>query len=146
MLKTIEQSVRFPATARELYDIYLDPARHQAVTGAPVRISAKAGGRFSAFDGMLSGVTLAAVPGQLIVQRWRSNMFKDADGDSVLVLRFVQEGKRGRIDLVHANVPAHDHAGVTAGWEKYYWKPLRAYLKGGKSKNRTRPQPGELQA
>jgi len=30
---------------------------------------------------------------------------------------------------VHANVPKHDHAGVTKGWKKYYWEPLRRYLK-----------------
>ncbi len=78
---------------------------------------------------MLSGVTVAVVPGTLIVQRWRSCEFTESDPDSVLVLSFVQEGKRGRIDLVHANVPKHDHAGVTEGWKKYYWKPLRAYLR-----------------
>jgi activator of HSP90 ATPase len=129
MLKAIEQSVRFPAPAQELYDIYLDPARHAAVTGGSVKISPKPGSKFTAFDGMLTGATLFTIPGQLIVQRWRSNMFHDTDQDSILILRFIQDGKRGRIDLVHANVPRHDHAGVTEGWEKYYWKPLRAYLK-----------------
>jgi activator of HSP90 ATPase len=129
VLKTIEQSVRFSAAARELYDIYLDPVRHAAVTGFPVKISAKPGSKFAAFDGMLAGSTLLCIPGELIVQRWRSCMFHDADPDSILILRFVQDGRYGRIDLVHANVPRHDHAGVTEGWKKYYWKPLRAYLK-----------------
>jgi activator of HSP90 ATPase len=129
MTDPIVQSVRFPASARELYGIYLDPERHAAVTGGAVRISAKPGSKFSAFDGMLWGVTIAAEPGILIVQRWRSCEFKESDPDSVLVLSFVQDGKRGRIDMVHANVPKHDHAGVTVGWEKFYWKPLRAYLK-----------------
>ena len=59
-------------------------------------------------------------------------MFKETDADSVLVLNFVQEAKRGRIDLAHVNVPKHDHVGVTEGWEKYYWAPLRAYLKRAK--------------
>jgi activator of HSP90 ATPase len=129
MLKTIEQSVRFPATAQVLYDIYLSPARHAAVTGFPVKISPKSGSKFTAFGGMLTGSTLLTIPGQLIVQRWRSQMFHDSDLDSILILRFIPDGKRGRIDLVHANVPKHDHTGVTKGWEKYYWKPLRAYLK-----------------
>lgn len=69
------------------------------------------------------------MPGKLIVQRWRGSHWKDSDADSVLVLSFIEDEKHGRIDLVHANVPRHDHAGVTQGWEKYYWKPLRAYLK-----------------
>ena len=134
MTATIEQSVRFPVSAQELYDLYLDPQRHAAFTGAPVKISSKSGSKFSAFDGMLQGVTIAAVPGKLIVQRWRSSNFKETDADSVLVLNFVQEGKRGRIDLAHVNVPKQDHAGVTQGWEKYYWAPLRAYLKREKKR------------
>jgi activator of HSP90 ATPase len=129
MLKTIEQSVRFSATARELYDIYLDPARHAAVTGAPVKISPKPGSKFAAFNDMLSGAMLYTIPGELIVQRWRSCEFYDTDQDSILILRFVQDGTRGRIDMTHANVPKQDHDGVTKGWEKFYWKPLRGYLK-----------------
>jgi activator of HSP90 ATPase len=129
VLETIQQSNRFPATAKELYDIYINPARHTAVTGRAVKISPKPGSKFSAFDGMLAGTTLFTIPGKLIVQRWRSVSFHDGDLDSVLVLRFVQEGKHARIDLVHVNVPPHDHAGVTNGWKMFYWKPLRAYLK-----------------
>ena len=36
--------------------------------------------------------------------------------------------KRGRIDLVHVNVPAHDYWGVEKGWKNFYWKPWRRYL------------------
>ncbi len=46
-----------------------------------------------------------------------------------MILTFIQDSKRGWIDLVHVNVPTHDHAGVTTGWETYYWQPLHAYLK-----------------
>ncbi len=129
MTKTIEQSVRFPASARELYEIYLDAKRHAAFTGAPVKISSKPGSKFAAFNGMLSGMTLSTIPGKQIVQRWRSNHFKGSDPDSILVLNFVQDGTKGRIDLAHVNVPKQDHAGVTKGWKKYYWQPLTEYLK-----------------
>ena len=78
---------------------------------------------------MLSGMTLSTVPGKQIVQRWRSNHFKDSDPDSILVLNFVQDGAKGRIDLAHVNVPKQDHTGVTNGWKKYYWQPLTEYLK-----------------
>jgi activator of HSP90 ATPase len=129
MLKTVEQSVRFAAGARELYDIWLDPRRHAAFTGAPVTISAKPGSKFAAFDGQLSGRMLYTIPGRMIVQRWRSTMFYPTDLDSILMLTFVQESKRARIDLVHAGVPRQDFQGVSEGWPKYYWKPLRGYLK-----------------
>jgi activator of HSP90 ATPase len=133
MSKTIEQSVYFPASAKKLYDIYMDPKRHGAFTGGKVVISAKPGAKFSAFDGMLSGATLLCVPGKMVVMRWRGTHWKKKDLDSVLILSFVQDGKRGRIDLTHVNVPEHDHDGVTAGWKKFYWTPLGAYLAGAKS-------------
>ena len=72
---------------------------------------------------------VVAIPGELIVQRWRSMNFKKGDPDSILVLSFSQQGKQGRIDLVHINVPTQDYKGVTNGWRKYYWVPLRGYLK-----------------
>jgi activator of HSP90 ATPase len=129
MTKPIVQSVTFTASARELYDIYLDPKRHAAFTGGPVKISAKPGSKLDAFDGMLSGSMLVAIPGELIIQRWRSMNFKKTDPDSILVLSFSEDGKQGRIDMVHINVPTQDYKGVTEGWKKYYWTPLRAYLK-----------------
>jgi activator of HSP90 ATPase len=137
MTKPIVHSVKFKASARELYDLYMDAKRHAAFTGGGrVRISPKPGSPFSAFNGMLSGQTLVAEPGKLIVQRWRSKQFHKGDADSVLSIYFSKDGKRGRIDLVHVNVPKHDHAGVKRGWTKYYWKPLKKYLCARRSKGR----------
>ena len=58
MTKTIQQSVRLPATPDDLYDSYLDAQQHAAITGSRVAISAREGGKFSAFDGMLRGRNL----------------------------------------------------------------------------------------
>jgi hypothetical protein len=68
------------------------------------------------------------VPNRLIVQRWRSKNFPQEAIDSTLVLSFWPEGAAGRIELVHANVPEEDFAGVSEGWSKFYWNPWRAYL------------------
>jgi hypothetical protein len=62
------------------------------------------------------------------VQSWRSLNFNDEDPDSTLILSFEERGEEGRIDLVHVDVPDGDYAGVTDGWEKFYWGPWREYL------------------
>lgn len=129
MPKTIQQSVTLPATAAELYRMYLDPRRHAAITGAPVRIGAKPGSAFRAFNGALSGTVLYTRPGRMIAQSWRSTNFGPKDLDSVLVLTFQPRGPSARIQLVHVNVADRDARGVTEGWKKYYWTPWRAYLK-----------------
>ncbi|HEV8306888.1 MAG TPA: hypothetical protein VGW35_04420 [Methylomirabilota bacterium] len=128
MPKTIQQSVTLPATAAALYRMYLNPRSHAAITGGPVKISAKPGSAFRAFNGALSGKMLGTRPGRMIVQTWRSTNFGSKDLDSILILTFWPRGKSGRIRLVHANVADRDVRGVTAGWKKYYWKPWRAYL------------------
>ena len=67
---------------------------------------------------------------RLVVQSWRSTNFLDTDPDSTLILSFVPEGKNGRIDLIHLDVPEQDYEGVREGWETYYWEPWREYLTG----------------
>ena len=128
MPKLVKQAVTLPAPAKALYAMYLNPRTHQAITGGKVVISARAGSKYSAFNGMLRGRTLYTVPGRLIVQAWRSSGWKKGDLDSTLILRFTPRGGRGRIDLVHANVPDHDYRGVNNGWKKYYWRAWRKYL------------------
>jgi activator of HSP90 ATPase len=129
MAMAITQSVRFSVSGDDLYDLYMDANKHGAFTGGKVKISAKPGSAFSAFDGMLSGRMLYAEPGRMIVQRWRGTHWKDEDLDSILVLTFADDADGGRIDLTHVNVPPYDHQGVTKGWPKYYWGPLKKYLK-----------------
>ena len=130
MSNVIKHSVTLPAPARDLYAMYLSAKTHRAITGAKVVISARHGSPFSAFDGMLHGRTLHTVTGRLIVQAWRSVNFRKGDMDSTLILSFTPKGKRGRIDLVHVNVPKQDYRGVAQGWKKYYWRPWRRYLAG----------------
>jgi len=128
MTPTIQQSVRLPASPKELFDTYLDSKKHSAVTGGKPRISRKAGAKFTAWNGALSGRNLQIVPNRLIVQAWRSVHFKRSDLDSILILEFSKAPGGGRIDLVHVNVPPQDHKGVKSGWPKYYWKPWKKCL------------------
>jgi hypothetical protein len=108
--------------------MYLDPKLHAAITGAPVKIAARAGAAFAAFGGAISGTILQVVPNRLIVQSWRSTHFRRSDMDSTLVLAFFPHRGGGRIDLTHVNVADDDFAGVSEGWYKYYWNPWRQFL------------------
>ena len=130
MTKPIVQSVTFKASPEKLFQIFTDSKKHSASTGAKASVSAKAGARFTAFDGMLSGRNLLVVPHRTIVQAWRGSHWKESDPDSILILNFSKAPGGGRIDLVHVGVPQHDHKGVTKGWPHYYWKPWKTYLKG----------------
>src|SRR5438045_9173397 len=107
MLNLISQSVVLPVPAERLFAMYIDSAKHAAITGAPVAISIEPGSPFQAFNGALTGATLQIIPRRLVIQSWRSTKFNDGDLDSTLILAFTPEGTNGRIDLVHLDVPAH---------------------------------------
>jgi activator of HSP90 ATPase len=128
MTKAIQQSVEFEVCPETLFETYVDSRKHSASTGAPAKLGRKAGAKFIAFDGALLGKNLLVLPNQMIVQAWRADHWKASDSDSILVLTFTRTARGARIDLVHANVPEHDHRGVSEGWRKYYWNPWRAYF------------------
>ena len=131
MTKAIQQAVEFDASPKTLYEMYIDSAKHSKATGAPAKLGRRAGAAFTAFGGSIKGKNLVVVPGKMIVQAWRATHWKKADPDSILVMTFSKTPSGGRVDLAHANVPEHDHKGVTNGWKDYYWKPWRKYLAAG---------------
>ena len=128
MRPIIKQTITLPASADQLFDMYLDPVVHSAFTGHEVQIGREDGAPFQAFGGQLSGYILTTVKHQLIVQSWRSVNFNDDDPDSTLLLSFGTAGNEGQIDLVQLNVPSHEIDAVSEGWQKHYWEPWRAYL------------------
>lgn len=138
MTSAIQQRVRFNVSPARLFKLYMDSRQHSAATHAKAMVSRKVGGKFSAFDGVITGKMLAIVPDRMIVQVWRAKHWRKTDLDSVLVLKFSKIKDGTQIDLVHVNVPEHDHKGVKDGWVRYYWKPWRAYLSQGQSRSRGR--------
>ncbi len=130
MPRNIIMAASLPAAPDKLFDMYLDAETHAAFTGMPVTLEPHAGGVFRAFDGMLSGKILHIESKTLIVQTWRSANWPLTAMDSVLTLSFLAAEDGARIELVQANIPEDDFAGVSHGWEKYYWTPWRAYLIG----------------
>ncbi len=134
MSRVVQQTVRLPASPRALYAMYLDPGEHAAFTGGgAVRIEARVGSEWSAFDGRIHGRMLALIPDRQIVQSWRSFEWQEDDLDSILVLNFSPEAAGTRIDLAQAGVPGHLYDNLLAGWPTRYWHPWRAFLEARRS-------------
>lgn len=136
MTRPIAQSVTFKASVHELFSMFTDSKKHSAATGAKASVSAKAGAKWTAFDGMLRGRNLEVVRGKMIVQAWRATHWPKTDADSILILFFSDTAAGGKVDLVHVGVPEHDHKGVRKGWPHFYWQPWKAYLKKSAGKRK----------
>ena len=131
MPKTIVQKVLVKnTTAKALYDLYMDAKKHSLLTGAPAKISAKEGSKFSAHGGYITGKNLQLVKDKLIVQSWRAEDWNQEDIDSTFIIFFEPKGKDVIVHATHANVPEGQMESLKSGWNDYYWKPWKKYLSG----------------
>src|SRR5215470_5449678 len=71
--KTLKQTVIFQnASPRSVYDLLLDSRKHTGLSREKAVISKRVGGKFTAWNGHLSGFNLVLKPGEKIVQAWRA--------------------------------------------------------------------------
>jgi activator of HSP90 ATPase len=117
-------------TAERLYHAWLDSEEHTAMTGSPAQIEPTVGGRFTAWEGYISGVTLEVQPFCLIVQSWRTTEFPDEAPDSRLEVWLEEEDGSVQIRLVHSEIPDGQGEDYRQGWDEYYFAPMQEYFAG----------------
>ena len=129
MSDTISVSAVLPVKRATLYNAWLDSKEHTAFTGAQARVDPKVGGKFSAWDGYITGKTLLLKRGQKIVQSWRTTDFPEGSPDSRLVILFDVTPTGTRIVLEHTDIPDGQGKSYRAGWKDYYLMPMKQYYK-----------------
>lgn len=129
MAYDFEVSAVLPASPQAIYDAWMTSDGHRAMTGAGARVDARPGGVFEAWDGYITGRTLALEPGHRIVQSWRTTEFSNADPDSRIevLLEPVEDGTK--LTLRHTNVPDGHLGYEQGGWEESYFDPMREYFR-----------------
>ncbi|HXQ41267.1 MAG TPA: SRPBCC domain-containing protein [Candidatus Udaeobacter sp.] len=117
-----------PASARDIYDAWLDSAAHSKMTGGQARASAELGAQIMAWDGYISGRNLELTPGERIVQAWRTTKFPEDHEDSIITLTFEERDDGTLLTLSHSNVPEGHLGYEQGGWQKSYFEPMIAYF------------------
>ena len=100
-----------------------------AMTGAEARVDPAVGGAFDAWDGYITGRTLALEPGRRIVQSWRTSEFTDGHEDSQIEVLLDPVDKGTRITIRHTNVPDRQTAYEQGGWQDSYFDPMKEYFR-----------------
>ena len=126
--ETIVQSAVIGATPDKVYEAYTSPERHSEFTGSRATGSPRVGGRFTAWDGYISGRFLELVKGKKIVQEWKTTEWPKGYPPSVVELRLEPKGRGTKLTMVHMKVPAEQAEKYAEGWADFYWKPLKRYL------------------
>ncbi len=128
MCKTIKQRVKFQASPDWVYEMLADSKRHTELTGHKAEISRKVGGPFSVRGGQVTGINVDLVPGERLVQAWRSKEFPE--GIFSMATFQLTPTKAGGTELVltHRGVPKHLIPKVEKEWKKSYWEKLRGLI------------------
>ena len=135
MTKSLQQDKLFELPSNMLYKFYMDEKIHSEITGEKAKIGEKAGENFSAFRGQIKGKVLHLKRNKLIVQTWRYKNWEKSDMDSIVTLTFNEnEDGSTRISLFQSNIPEDHLDAVKQGWNDYYWKPWKKYIKNSSGK------------
>jgi uncharacterized protein YndB with AHSA1/START domain len=117
-----------PASPQAIYDAWLDGRAHSEMTGGKAEASSHVGDAFTAWDGYIAGKNLELVPGERIVQSWRTTNFIDGQPDSRITVTLAPVADGTRLTLLHEDVP-DDHRGYeNGGWQDHYFTPMKAYF------------------
>ncbi len=120
-------SATFPVEPKKLYADWLDSEAHSGFTGGEAEIDPFEDGRFTAWDGYISGVTLEVEPHIRILQSWRTLEFAEEASNSTIELTFEAVENGTKLTLYHANIPSGDGPKYRTGWQEHYFEPMAQY-------------------
>ena len=124
----IEQTVIIPASPEEVYEAFINAKIHSEVTGSKATCNPTVGGKFTAWDGYISGKNLKLEKGRRIVQEWKTTEWPADCPPSIVEFTFRKIEGGTELTMVHQKVPAEQASSYEKGWIDSYWKPLRVYF------------------
>jgi activator of HSP90 ATPase len=117
-------TVYFNASAKDIYTAWLDSDGHTSMTGAEADCSSEQGGKFTAWDGYISGENVRLIPCSKIIQKWRTSEFKLEEADSELFLSFKDTSNGCKVTVTHKSIPA-GQPDYKQGWLDFYFTPMK---------------------
>jgi len=128
--RTIQQTVRFSASPRAVYELLMDSRKHTALSGEKARISRRVGGPFTAWGSHITGINLVLKPGRRIVQAWRATGWWP-DHYSIAIFDIKKAPRGSTLTFTQIGVPPHRYSGHYRGWIETYWTPMKEVLTQG---------------
>lgn len=120
------------AAPADVFAVLTDARLHSAMTGAQSRIEPRKDGRFSYFDGAVSGTTTELKAPERLVQELRAADWPEGHHATVTYSFTPQaEGARTYVSVLERGVPVGQVEAVLAGWQQY-WALFADYLREAK--------------
>jgi len=116
------------ATPEQIYKAWLSTDGHTKMTGSPAEVEGRVKGKFTAWDGYISGETLELKPYARFVQAWRTTEFPEGSPDSWVEILFEAVKGGTKITIKHSNIPEGQADDYKQGWQDFYFKPMKQYF------------------
>ena len=139
-MESIHQEVQFNTAPERLYAALTDAKEFQravllsdAVKTGLVKarqtatISASLGGEFALFGGYITGRQIELIPGDRIVQAWRTASWA-AGTYSIARFSLAKQGSGTLLTFDHTGFPKGEAEHLAQGWKINYWQPLAKIL------------------
>src|SRR5258706_5209795 len=125
---SIHHEVVLPASPERVYEVFTDGEKFTAVTGGRVaEIGSGEGAAFSLFGGPIHGRHVELVPGQRVVQAWRTKMWPPGKY-SLVTFTLTAEGSGTKLAIDHDAYPADQHDHLSSGWVQNYVEPFAKHF------------------
>ncbi len=122
-------SVKLHCPVKDVFTGWLNNKVHAEFSGgAQAKIDPKEGGKFSVWNGYITGTNVEIFPYKRIVQKWRTNEFDNSDEDSILELFFTFKDGYTLITFTHSNLPDGTEDKYKKGWKDHYLKHMKKYF------------------
>ncbi len=135
--RTVTQKVVIPASPSEVYEAFMDAKKHSEFTKSKATGRAVVGGKFTAWDGYISGRNIELEKDKRIVQEWVTTDWPEGYAPSRVEFTFKAVDGKTELTMVHSDVPAEQEKELAQGWVDFYWDPLKAYFKKRKREKKS---------
>jgi uncharacterized protein YndB with AHSA1/START domain len=126
--EALRVSTTIPAAPTTLYLAWLSAEQHSAMTGGAAKIDPDVGGKFSTWNGYITGKLVILDLGRRIVMSWRTTDFPRDAADSRVEIHFEALGGSTRLTILHTDIPEGQGEKYRAGWNEHYFTPMRTFF------------------
>ncbi|VDO04948.1 unnamed protein product [Rodentolepis nana] len=124
--KTVQISIQedFMCTPNDLYRVFVTEELTKHFTRDNATVQATPGGKYSIFNGNVSGNFIELEENKMISMSWRKSNWPEGHM-SLLKLEFDRNETGTRLKVTQSNVPTNDKEGTKTGWNTHYFLPIQ---------------------
>lgn len=127
MKESLELKEVFNAKPYEIYEAWLDSAKHSKMTGGQAECGKNIGDSFTTWDGYIEGINIDLRQNEEIIQSWRTSEFDKNDDDSKLIIRLKELKEGTELTITQSNIP-EGQTQYEQGWKDHYFSPMKSYF------------------